>query len=182
MDLKNAAKVGPDAVDFITARWDRLQARLKDAPSRPYSFSHATVFPNLALWGGSALRGTGLFLFHPRGPLNTEVRQHVLLPRQAPESVKVLARRDMGRGGHFASGLFEQDDANNFERVTESTRTLLARRFPFSFGMGLGQEGRWPGHEEWDVAGLPGLIGPRFSEHAQRRFYAYWAELMDRPA
>ena len=41
------------------------------------------------------------------------------------------------------------------------------------------QEGEWPGQEEWETQGLPGLIGPRFSEHPQRRFYAYWAELMD---
>ena len=182
MDLNNAAKVGPEAVDYVTARWERLQARLAGAPAMPYSFSHALVFPNLAIWGGSALRGIGLFQFHPRGPLDIEVRQNLLLPKQAPETVKLLARRDLGRGGHFASGLFEQDDANNFERVTESTRTLLAQRYPFSFSMGLAQEGHWPGQEEWDVAGLPGLIGPRFSEHAQRHFYAYWAELMDHPA
>jgi phenylpropionate dioxygenase-like ring-hydroxylating dioxygenase large terminal subunit len=182
MDLNNAAKIGPEAVDFITVRYERLKARQAGGKATAYSFSHATIFPNLAVWGGSALRGIGLFVFHPRGPVNTEVRQHVLLPRQAPDAVKELARQDLGRGGHFASGLFEQDDANNFERVTESTRTLLARRFPFSFGMGLAQEGHWPGQEGWDVAGLPGVIGPRFSEHVQRRYYAYWAELMDRPS
>ncbi|HLG74717.1 MAG TPA: aromatic ring-hydroxylating dioxygenase subunit alpha [Chloroflexota bacterium] len=182
MDVRNAQKIGPEAVDFVTARWEALQRRLGDAPAKAYSFSHSTIFPNLAIWGGSALRGIGLFTFHPRGPLHTEVRQNVVLPKQAPESVKAQARIDLGRGGHFASGLFEQDDANNFERVTESTRTLLAKRYPFSLGMGLHQEGRWPGQEEWDVQGLPGVVGPRFSEHVQRHFYAYWAELMDRPS
>jgi hypothetical protein len=29
------------------------------------------------------------------------------------------------------------------------------------------------------VEGLPGVVGPRFSEHNQRNFYRYWAELVD---
>jgi hypothetical protein len=54
----------------------------------------------------------------------------------------------------------------------------MAQRVPFHFAMGLGFEGRWPGQETWDVEGLPGLIGPRYSEHTQRRLFAYWAQLM----
>jgi hypothetical protein len=90
-----------------------------------------------------------------------------------------VALEEMGRGGHFASGLFEEDDANNFARVTENTRTYIARQYPFHFGMGMRQEGEWPGRENWDVKDLPGLIGPRFSEHPQRRFYAYWSKLVE---
>jgi hypothetical protein len=45
--------------------------------------------------------------------------------------------------------------------------------------MKLGYDGRWRGQEEWDTAGLPGLVGPRFTETNQRRFYQYWAKLMD---
>jgi phenylpropionate dioxygenase-like ring-hydroxylating dioxygenase large terminal subunit len=177
-DLDNAERMGAEAVDYVKERWARLQARSADVRAKPYSLSHGNIFPNFALWGGSALRGNGFFQFHPRGPLTTEVRQIVLLPRQAPGSVKEAAINEMGRGGHFASGLFEQDDADNFERVTEATRSPIARRYPFYFGMGLRQEGRWPGRESWEIAGLPGVVGPRFSEHAQRRFYAFWAELM----
>jgi phenylpropionate dioxygenase-like ring-hydroxylating dioxygenase large terminal subunit len=177
-DLANAERIGPEAVDYIRERYERLTARQRGTRSLAYSFSHANVFPSCALWGGSALRGNGIFSFHPRGPLATEVRQLVLIPRAAPPSVREAAYAEMGRGGHFASGLFEQDDANNFAQVTENTRTYIARQYPFHFGMGLRQEGEWPGQEQWDVQDLPGLIGPRFSEHPQRRFYAYWAELI----
>ncbi len=177
-DLASAAKLGPEAVDYIKERFARLRARQPGGGAIAYSFSHGNIFPNCALWGGSALRGNGIFSFHPRGPLKTEVRQLVLIPRAAPLSVREVAYAEMGRGGHFASGLFEQDDANNFAQVTEATRTPIARRYPFHFGMGIRQEGEWPGQEGWDVRGLPGLIGPRFSEHAQRRFYAYWQELI----
>ena len=44
--------------------------------------------------------------------------------------------------------------------------------------MKLGYDGRWRGQEEWDTQGS-GLVGPRFTETNQRRFYAYWAKLMD---
>jgi hypothetical protein len=107
-----------------------------------------------------------------------EVRQTVVLPKQAPQILKDRAIDELGQGGHFASGLFEQDDANNFEQVTQSTRSYIARQYPFYFGMGLGHEGRWEGQDEWDVDGFPGLVGPRFTEHPQRCFYGYWAELM----
>ena len=67
---------------------------------------------------------------------------------------------------------------NSFEQVTQGTRSYIARQYPFYFGMGLGHEGKWAGQDEWDVDGFPGLVGPRFSEHPQRCFYGFWAELM----
>ncbi|HLQ32710.1 MAG TPA: hypothetical protein VK457_08490, partial [Chloroflexota bacterium] len=76
------------------------------------------------------------------------------------------------------AGIFGQDDYENFERVTENTLSPKARELSFHFGMKLGYDGRWPGHEKWDVEGLPGLVGPRFTEQNQRLFYQYWADLM----
>jgi len=178
-DLANAARIGLEAVDYVKARYAAIQERMTGSGAVPYSFSHANVFPNCAIWGGSALRGHGFFVFHPRGPLRTEVRQTVLFPRDAPQIVKDLTVAELGRGGHFASGFFEQDDANNFEQVTQSTRSHIARQYPFYFGMGLGHEGRWEGQEGWETGGLPGLVGPHFSEHPQRCFYARWSELVE---
>jgi hypothetical protein len=178
-DLANARRIGPEAVEFIEARYAAVRKRSQGCPTTPYSFSHSNVFPNCAVWGGSALRGNGVFVFHPRGPLDVEVRQAIFFPRQAPAVLRELAVDDLGRGGHFASGFFEQDDANNFDQVTQSTRSYVARQYPFYFGMGLRQEGNWPDRESWEIEGLPGLVGPRFSEHPQRCFYAYWSELME---
>jgi dibenzofuran dioxygenase subunit alpha len=178
-DLANARRIGPEAVDFIEARYAALKRRADPERAIPYSFSHSNIFPNCAVWGGSALRGNGFFVFHPRGPLDMEVRQTVVLPRQAPQILKDRACDELGQGGHFASGLFEQDDANNFEQVTQGTRSYVAQQYPSYFGMGLRQEGQWPGREDWEIEGLPGLIGPRFTEHPQRCFYAYWSELVE---
>jgi hypothetical protein len=48
--------------------------------------------------------------------------------------------------------------------------------------MKVGYDGRWKNQETWDTEGLPGLVGPRFSEANQRRFYSYWARLMGQEA
>ena len=177
-DLAQAQRLGSEVADYVRQRYRCLHERLRGSRSQPYSFSHANIFPNCALWGGGAFRGNGIFLFQPKGPLDIEVWQLVALPRQAPEAIRNMVLAQFGQGGHFGSGLFEQDDADNFERVTENTRGAISRRYPFHYGMGLRQEGNWPGSEEWDIHDLPGLVGPRFSEHAQRRFYAHWAHLM----
>jgi len=94
--------------------------------------------------------------------------------------VKEIAAAQFTRG-QSASGLFGQDDAENFERVQDETRAPLARKYPFHYGMALGHDGRWPGSENWIIGGMPGLVGPCFSEHVQRQFYQYWVELMRAP-
>jgi len=180
-DLKRAATLGQDVVDYVTTRYARLQERLNGAVARPYVFSHGNVFPNFSLIGGqTALRGWLFYLIVPQGPLASEVWQWVLVPREAPPAIREAALTQFRREGHFAAGFFEQEDAENFDRVTESTRSYQARKYPFHYGMAVRQEGRWPGQEQWDVQGLPGLIGPRFSEHNQRNFYRYWSELVER--
>ncbi|HLH26107.1 MAG TPA: SRPBCC family protein [Chloroflexota bacterium] len=178
-DLARARTMGPEVVEYVTTRYARLQERLADTPSKPYVISHGNVFPNFSFVGGqTALRGWVFYLIHPKGPTDSEVWQWLMLPRAAPPAVRAAALTQFRREGHFAAGMFEQDDAEIFERTTESTRSPRARELPFHYGMGLRQEGRWPGQEGWDIAGLPGLVGPRFSEHNQRGFYAYWAALV----
>jgi hypothetical protein len=46
------------------------------------------------------------------------------------------------------------------------------------YGMTLQHEGKWRGQEAWDIKGLPGIVGPAYSEHSQRNMYRYWAKLM----
>jgi hypothetical protein len=46
------------------------------------------------------------------------------------------------------------------------------------YGMTLQHEGKWCGQEAWDIKGLPGIVGPAYSEHSQRNIYRYWAKLM----
>jgi len=178
-ELKAAEALGPEAVDWVRERYQRVLKRLKGVRAKPYSYSHANVFPNFPFFGrGGALNGRTLFILCPVGPLQTDVWQWFYVERDAPEIIKQKSWENLGREGHLGSGLFAQDDAENFERVTESTRTTVARRYPFHLGMAIDVEGKWPGQETWDVEGLPGVIGPRFTEHSQRRFYQFWAQLV----
>ncbi len=76
------------------------------------------------------------------------------------------------------AGLFGQDDSENFERIRQAQDMPLAKRLPYHYGMAVGHDGKWPGVETWHTKGLPGVVGPRFTEQPQRLFYAYWAERM----
>jgi phenylpropionate dioxygenase-like ring-hydroxylating dioxygenase large terminal subunit len=178
-DLARAEKMGREVVEYVTTRYERLLERLADTPAKPYVISHGNVFPNFSFIGGqTALRGWVFYLTLPKGPLESEVWQWLAVPRTAPRQVREGALTQFRREGHFPSGMFEQDDGEIFERSTDGTRSPQARKLQYHYGMGLRQEGRWPGQEHWDVHGLPGLVGPRFSEHNQRGFFTYWDELM----
>jgi nitrite reductase/ring-hydroxylating ferredoxin subunit len=178
-DLARARReFGPEVVEYVEERYRRLAERLRDLPAKPSGFAHANCFPNLNLTGASsAFRGRGFYVWHPRGPLQSEAWQWCLVERAAPQAVKEWAAKDFAQH-QSAAGFMGQDDYENFERVTENTRTPLAQDLPFHYGMKLGYEGRFRGQETWDIAGLPGVVGPRFTETNQRGFYRYWAELM----
>jgi phenylpropionate dioxygenase-like ring-hydroxylating dioxygenase large terminal subunit len=178
-ELRQAEGLGAEAVDWVRERYRRVTERLAELDSKPYSFSHGNVFPNMSFFGrGGALNGRILAVLHPKGPIETEVWQWFFVEREAPAAVREFTWARQGQEGQLASGLFAQDDTENWERVTESTRSPIARNYPFHLGMGMQVEGKWPGADEWDTRGLPGLIGPRFSEHTQRLFYRYWGQLM----
>src|SRR4051812_47104808 len=84
------------------------------------------VFPNFG-WVGSSLR-----VYQPRGPNQTEMRSYVLVDRDAPQAVKDAIRR--GYINTFGpSGMFEQDDGENWTQVTASSRGPLARKLDFQY-------------------------------------------------
>jgi hypothetical protein len=70
------------------------------------------------------------------------------------------------------SGTFEQDDMDNWQECTSTTRGVVARRYPLNYQQGLG-------HSRFD-ADLAGWASDyRLSESNQRSFYHRWAQLMD---
>lgn len=181
-DLQIAERMGPDVVDYTRERYQRLQRLIADVPCQPYSVGHGGMFPNFC-WSGnsSATSGRTFYLLQPKGPLQTEVWVWYMVEQGAPRAVREAHASVGGRAGQLASGFFAQDDAENFERVTESSRGVLARRFPFNYQMQLGREGDWEGQADWNISGLPGQVGPRFGESIQRQFFGYWSEMMGHP-
>ncbi len=177
-DLKRAEEMGPEVVEYVTERFRRMQERMKDTRAKPYGYSHGNCFPNLNLVGASSpLVGRAFLPTHPKGPLRSEVWQYCLVERAAPMAVKQMIAIGESRT-QAPAGLFGQDDVENFERITDNTRTPFAQQLPFHYAMAIGHDGKWPGHEEWHIEGLPGVVGPRYTEMPQRNYYAYWARLM----
>lgn len=181
-DVQKVERLG---MSSAVRRWveDRNRRKMKALGAlrdKPYMATHGTIFPNLSFSGpGGALDARGLYTWQPIGPCETDCWEWIMIERDTPDEVREWAAQGPGHDGQLASGFFAQDDAENYERVTESTAGAHARQFPFHIGMTLAQEGSWPGQDAWKIAGLPGLVGPRFSEHAQRGMYRRWFELME---
>lgn len=177
-DLAQAQRLGPEVVEYVEERYRRAQERLKDVQAKPYGLIFGNCFPNLNIQAfDSALRGHILAVCHPRGPDANEMWQWCLIERAAPAVIKRIAARNVTRG-QSGSGLIGIDDAENFERIAEAAQSPMSQGLMYHYAMGLHVEGRWPGQDEWDVSGMPGLIGPHLWETNQRHFYAYWARLM----
>jgi phenylpropionate dioxygenase-like ring-hydroxylating dioxygenase large terminal subunit len=125
------------------------------------------VFPNFALLRGSART---FRVWHPRGPDKTEIWAWVYVDKDAPDEVKKAYRLAATRT-FSPSGTFEQDDMDNWQEVTSTSRGVISRRMPMHTGMGLG-------HEGFDENLMAWASDTRVSESNHRAFYGRWAELM----
>lgn len=72
------------------------------------------------------------------------------------------------------SGIFEQDDMNNFNQCTVSGKTWAGKKVMINQQLGLG-------HEQTGEQ-IPGMTQETPSEINQRAFYGFWAEMMDAPS
>jgi phenylpropionate dioxygenase-like ring-hydroxylating dioxygenase large terminal subunit len=179
-ELALANRLGREALEWYHERERRLAEKLKALRERPYSFHVANIFPNFALIGvGSAFYGKGLILHHPRGANRTEAWVWCAIERNAPEVVKkqqrfVLMQRQA------AAGLVAPDDHENFERISETIDSGIARHVPFHYEMAVGHDDEdprpatWIGNADW-----PGKVGPQVSEINQRDFYRHWNSMME---
>jgi phenylpropionate dioxygenase-like ring-hydroxylating dioxygenase large terminal subunit len=131
--------------------------------ARLYQPGVGTIFPNLSF------ESFTLRAWHPRGPEKTEVWSWCFIDKAAPEDVKremhLFHQRRFGPAGSF-----EQDDGENWNMTTGSSRGRVSRRYEFNYQLALGRERR---HEE-----LPGLLADGPSEHSARGLYRRWLELM----
>jgi 3-phenylpropionate/trans-cinnamate dioxygenase alpha subunit len=102
-----------------------------------------------------------------------EVWSYCLVDKGAPQDIKDTMHRNYVQ--HFGpSGMFEQDDGENWSQVSAPSRSSLARTLEFNYQMGLG-------HERCH-ADLPGEIGNANAELTHRSFYRRWAQEMSAAA
>jgi dibenzofuran dioxygenase alpha subunit len=170
-DLALAEPMGKEVVDYIREGRSRLARNVSSAQADIYGLGFGNIFPNFSFNDFSALRPIGLYLWQPRGADGLEAWQWCAVDAKAPDSVKEMIRADFSRG-QSVTGIVAQDDTENFEQVTEATKGVIGRRQDFNYQMALGHE------SDGAIEGVPGQVGPYFSEHGQRNFYRYWSELM----
>ncbi len=126
-----------------------------------------TVFPNMSLhWLAYSLR-----VWQPRGPNEMEIWSWVVADKAAPPEVKEEIR--LASLYRFSpTGMFEQDDMDNWEQITGTARGIIGQRVPANYQMSM-HERRRP-HPV-----LPGMFSSTvFSDANQMELYWRWANLL----
>ncbi|SFI78149.1 MULTISPECIES: aromatic ring-hydroxylating oxygenase subunit alpha [Microbacterium] len=150
--------------------YEALAAKLGRARVEgPLTTGHATIFPNFSyLPVNGSIR-----VWHPKGPDEMEVWAWTVLDKSMPEDVR-NAQRLYNLRTFGPSGIFEQDDGENWSEIQAISHGWRTNTVPLNYQMGIGSE-------QQDGV-YPGSTSTLYSDSAGRRFYGRWAELMNTPA
>ena len=163
------AQLGPELADHLFDVAEKLQPKYGAAVSNLRNIGSANIFPNLSwLTGRQTLR-----VWHPKGPNETEVWNWTLVDRDSSEDLKVETRK-MSIRAFGPSGIFEQDDAENWTQISATMRGYIAGKLtlPYLAGEAI-SEGRDT------IPGLKVSSGTGGgSEGSGREFYRHWLALM----
>jgi phenylpropionate dioxygenase-like ring-hydroxylating dioxygenase large terminal subunit len=155
-----------------------------------FMLSAASVFPNMSLvhnWpkvedSDDVLPFITLRSWQPIGPDETEVLSWFAVDAAAPDEFKALSYKAylMCFG---STGMFEQDDVENWVSLTSTAAGPMARRLLLNSRMGLLADGSHVspvlGPEQWSG---PGESHVGYAEYGQRNLLARWADYLERPA
>jgi hypothetical protein len=120
-----------------------------------------------------------LAVWHPKSAHETEVWRFFFVDRDAPQQVKNFLRDYYIRYSGPA-GMTEQDDMENWNYAHAASRGTIARRYPYTYEMGVGHAVE---EYEWDGLKVPGrvidLTKAQASEEPMRNLYRRWAQFME---
>jgi len=178
----------PDVmIEKMKRQWS--QAQLDVIGRDGFMVSAASVFPNLSLvhnWprvedSEDVLPFISIRTWQPVGPDETEVLSWFAVEAEAPEEFKALSYKAylMCFG---STGMFEQDDVENWVSLTSTAAGSMARRLLLNSRMGLLEDGTTvvPPLPADRFAG-PGEAFVGYGEHNQRHLLARWADHLERP-
>jgi nitrite reductase/ring-hydroxylating ferredoxin subunit len=157
---------------FVKAMRERLAESNGDVVNKIVPIGHGTIFPNFSFL--DTLRFRTFRVWHPRGPGKMEIYAWCMVDKALPAALKAEVREQY-IFSFGPSGVFEQEDGENWSQCTAATQGWIGRHLEFNYQLGL--------HHERPVAeelgsGLPGRMGGIWSEINQRGFYKRWADLM----
>lgn len=172
-----------EMIDVMERHWD--PARLAMVGTSGFMPSAATLLPNMSLvhnWPivnaeGLIVPFISLRQWQPVSATETEVLSWFVVDREAPEWYKAASYKAylMCFG---TSGMFEQDDVENWTSITHVASGGFAKRLNLHSRMGLLRDGAdvsppidWP---------APGRAYVGFSEHNQRALLGLWADHLER--
>ena len=158
--------VGEPLATYYRERNAAMEAHLGPNRARLQGFN--CLFPNFSI-NSSADQ---IHVWHPRGPLVTESWVYVLVDKAAPDEVKRELAREASR--HFGpTGMFEQDDSDNWRLSTTGAKSQIGRRHPLNYTMGLRQQDWLEPKED-----LPLRRHGQLGDTNQLNFYRHWQDLM----
>lgn len=150
--------------------YDALRERLSEEQvTGPMTNGHATVFPNFSYL---PVIGT-VRVWHPKGPNKMEVWSWTIVDKEMPDDV-AQAQRLYNLRTFGPSGIFEQDDGENWSECQSNAGAFMVSNTPLNYQMGLG--------DLKEREGYPGKTSELYSDEAGRSFYRRWSELMNSPA
>jgi phthalate 3,4-dioxygenase subunit alpha len=167
-------------IEKMRSVWSEEQRALVEDAG--FMVSAATLLPNLSFvhnWPqinaeGDAVPFTSIRLWQPISATRTEILSWFVVDRDAPDSFKEASYKAylMCFG---SSGMFEQDDVENWTSITQMAQGSLAGRIRLNNRMGLSTSGEllkeplasWP---------APGTAFVGFGEYNQRALLSLWAE------
>lgn len=150
-----------------------------------FMVSAATVFPNLSFvhnWpqvneDGLVRPFISLRQWQPVSESETEVLSWFAVDANAPEHYKEESYKAylMCFG---SSGMFEQDDVENWVSITSTARGMMARRLRLNSRMGLAMDGSTVSRPPASFSG-PGTAYVGYGEHNQRQWLSLWCEHLE---
>jgi 3-phenylpropionate/trans-cinnamate dioxygenase alpha subunit len=154
-----------ELVEYMKQHASEIESRLGTVRARTVSPSAGTIFPNLSVhWLTRTIR-----VWHPRGPDKMEIWSWAIVDHAAPAGIKE-AMRFVSQYRFSPTGVFEQDDMDNWVQVTSAARSVIGRRFPANYQMSL--------NEETNESYLRGRLASRWSDANQLNLYMHWAKVL----
>lgn len=161
---------------------DRQQQLIGESGFMP---SAATLFPNLSFvhnWPvvdetGDTTPFISLRLWQPVSAGETEVLSWFAVAADAPEEFKQRSYKAylMCFG---SSGMFEQDDVENWVSITKTAGGSMARRLLLNARMGMDHAGQ-PVNPVFEKFAGPGTAYQGYGEHNQRHWLSMWCDAIE---
>jgi phenylpropionate dioxygenase-like ring-hydroxylating dioxygenase large terminal subunit len=154
---------------YFVRAWQTREEKLRAEGRLLGGRGPATMFPNMSFAAGFP---RSILVAHPVSATETEVWRWFLVDKDAPEYVSEWLRHYYMRYGGPA-GMTEQDDMENWDYATGASRGVVARRYPYNYQQGLGEE--VPSELDRAVHSHHAIAG----EVNARSFYRRWGEFVD---